>query len=103
MNTILDTTKAYAKRLRAGAYQDPVRDWMVLITFSVIVLAGIIVWNIWAFDTVANGGVIGTTAPKATPGFSRASLDAIHVIFKNRADEEAKYETGVYRYADPSQ
>lgn len=70
---------------------------------SAITLAGIIVWNAWAFDIVARGGVIGVPAPKATPVLDRTSLDAIHTIFTNRAIEEEKYKTGVYRYADPSQ
>jgi len=102
MNT-LDTFLTYLKRLRTGVYQDPVRDWMVLITLSTILLAGIVVWNVWAFDTVANGGVLGNAVPKATPIFSRTSLEAIHTIFADRAAEETKYVTGVYRYADPSQ
>ena len=94
---------SFIKRLRAGAHQDPVRDWLTLITVSAIVLAGIIVWNVWAFDTVARGGTIGT-APAAAPAvFNRASLDEVQTIFKERAAEEAKYATGAYRYADPSQ
>ena len=89
--------------MRTGAHQDPVRDWLVLILLSTIVLAGIIVWNVWAFDTVASGGIIGnsTIGTSAVPG--RFSLDAIRTIFANRAAEEAKYVTGAYRYTDPSQ
>ena len=93
----------FFKRIRAGAFQDPVRDWLLLLTLSTIVLAGIIVWNVWAFDTVANGGVIGAPAASAPPLFSSTSLDTIHTVFVNRAAEQAKYVTGVYRYADPSQ
>lgn len=91
------------QQLREGGRHDPMRDWLLLLTLSTITLASIIVWNVWAFDTVANGGVIGTSVPKAPPAFNQASLDAIHTIFTSREAEEKKYETGVYRFVDPSQ
>lgn len=94
---------SFLKRLRAGELQDPVRDWLTVLTFSGIALAGIIVWNAWAFDTVASGGAIGASSLKSPPIFNHASLDAIHTIFTNRAIEEEKYKTGTYSYADPSQ
>lgn len=100
---IFDTVISPLRRLRPGGLQDPARDWFVLLISSVIVLAGIIVWNVWAFDTVASGGAIGSAEPKAAPLFSRATLEDIRTIFADRAAEEAKYVTGVYRYADPSQ
>lgn len=93
----------FLKRLRVGAPQDPVRDWIMALIFSAIVLAGVIVWNAWAFGTVARGGVIGSVEPSSLPVFKSSSLDAIHGIFANRVTEESKYETGAYRYVDPSQ
>lgn len=93
---------SFFKRLSSGGRQDPVRDWLILLILSTIALAGIIVWNVWAFDTVASGGTIGASTTKAPVGFSRTSLDAIHTTFENRANEEAKYVTGVYTFADPS-
>ncbi|HVB20264.1 MAG TPA: hypothetical protein VNF51_03245 [Candidatus Paceibacterota bacterium] len=100
---IFGTIGFFLKRLRTSALQDPVRDWLVLLTLSSIALAGIIVWNVWMFDTIANGGVIGVPASSAPPLFNSASLDAIHTIFVNRAAEQTKYVTGFYRYVDPSQ
>ena len=94
---------AFFRRLRSGVRQDPVRDWLMILTLSLIALAGIIVWNVWAFGTVANGGAIGSSSTSATPVFDRTILDNIHTIVTNRAAEEAKYVTGPYRYADPSQ
>lgn len=63
----------------------------------------IIIWNVWAFDTVANGGVIGTSATSTPTVFNSSSIDAVRAVFAKRAAEEAKYETGVYRFNDPSQ
>jgi len=100
--TFSHITDSVLKRLHYGAI-DPVRDWIVLIILSSITLTGIIVWNIWTFDTVANGRVIGSAATSSPPVFDNASLDAIHGIFANRAAEKEKYDTGTYRFADPSQ
>ncbi|MDD2657154.1 MAG: hypothetical protein PHD04_00630 [Candidatus Pacebacteria bacterium] len=94
---------ASLKRTRARAHQDAVRDWLILVTISSIALAGIIVWNVWAFDTVASGRAIGSSAPKVAPIFDPVALEAVRKVFANRAAEEAKYISGVYRYADPSQ
>ncbi len=88
---------------RPHARLDPTRDWLTMLTLSAILFAGIIVWNAWTFDTVASGGVIGAPVTGSTPVFSHSTLDAIHAIFTARATEEAKYQTGVYTYADPSQ
>jgi hypothetical protein len=94
---------SFLKYFRYGEHLNPARDWVIIITFSAIALAGIIVWNVWAFSTVAQGGVIGSVATSSSPGFSHSSLDAINTVFENRAKEEEKYETGAYRFADPSQ
>jgi hypothetical protein len=92
------------KRLRTGATYDPVRDWLALITLAAILLIGIIIWNVWTFETVANGGSLAGAPQAGTPTlFDRSSLDSIHKVFEKRASEAAKYETGVYRYTDPSQ
>lgn len=100
---ISNSIHAFFSRLRPTARLDPVRDWLILLTISILAFVGIVVWNIWAFDTVARGGVIGTTATSTPPVFNSSSLEAVNEIFSKRATEEAKYVTGVYRYADPSQ
>ncbi len=100
---IFNSAHSFAERTRSGLYKDPARDWMVLLTLTLLMLIGIIVWNVWAFDTVANGGVIGARATSTPQTVDRSALDAIHGIFEKRAAEEAKYVTGVYRFADPSQ
>ena len=100
--TFSKITNSLLKRIHYNAI-DPVRDWLVLVTLSTIMLACIVVWNAWAFGTVAQGGVIGSVATSSPPVFSGPVLDEIHTIFANRAAEEVKYETGTYRFADPSQ
>lgn len=100
---ILNSIGPFMKRLRSSASPDPVRDWLVLLTVSIIALAGIIVWNVWAFDTVANGGIIGKPAAKAPAAFNNSSLDTIHAVFSSRVEKEEKYITGAYRFIDPSQ
>ena len=93
---------SFLSRIRASSHLDPERDWLVSLIVSAIALTGIVVWNAWAFDTVANGGVIGSPATSTAPIFSQSSLDTIHAIFDDRAIEEQKYVTGEYRYTDPS-
>jgi hypothetical protein len=100
---IFHRMNSFLKRLRYGANFDPVRDWLLMLILSIVMLVGIVVWNVWAFSTVVSGGVIGAPTSGTSPTFNRASLDAVHTIFTNRAAEEVKYETGVYSFVDPSQ
>ena len=93
----------FVKRLRSVAHFDPVRDWLVMLTLSTIALIGIVVWNVWAFDTVAGGGTIGTAKTTPPSALNSASFSSIRSIFDRRAAEEAKYETCAYKFADPSQ
>jgi hypothetical protein len=93
---------SFFKRIRSLSAIDPERDWIMLLIISILMLAAIVVWNAFVFDTVATGGVIGAPTATAPPVFSQSSLDAIHTVFANRAAEEAKYITDVYHYADPS-
>lgn len=102
MNTF-NSMNSFLRRLHFGASLDPVRDWLMMLILSAIALIGIVVWNVWAFDTIASGGTIGAPTTRAPSVFSQTSLDAVRTIFANRAAEEAKYETGVYRFTDPSQ
>lgn len=99
---IFELIRSHLRSMYPHVRVDPVRDWLMLLTASAIMLAGIIVWNVWAFDTVASGHVISSGAPQTAPIFDPATLDTIHTIFTNRAAEEMKYVTGTYRYADPS-
>jgi hypothetical protein len=92
---------SFLKLFRYGANINPVRDWLAMLTLSAILLASIIVWNIWTFDKIAAGE--GSAASPVTAVFDRAPLDTLQKIFTIRAAEETKYVTGVYSYSDPSQ
>ena len=94
---------SFVQRIRSSFRPDPTRDWLMLVSLALIALAGIIVWNAWAFDTVASGGTIGSVSSTQAPVFSQASLGAIRTVFSDRATEEAKYVSGAYYFADPSQ
>lgn len=100
---ISNSLKSFFHRFRSGVHQDPVRDWLILLTLSIFTFICIVVWNAWAFDTVAQGGAIGKTATSTLPVFNSSSIDTINTVFEKRAAEEAKYVTGVYRFTDPSQ
>lgn len=100
---IFNNIASFAKHFRFVWRRDPERDWAGMLAISVIAFIGIVVWNAWTFDIVANGGVIGTAATSPPPAFNRSSIDATHKVFEERASEEVKYRTGVYRFSDPSQ
>lgn len=82
---------------------DPVRDWLTLVTATAIAFVGIVVWNMWAFDTVVSGGVIGTPVLQAPKSIDRSSIEDVRAVLEKRAEEKTKYDSGIYRYADPSQ
>ena len=103
MTTIKPFITSMLNRLRIFSRIDPARDWIALIALAGMAFGVIVVWNAWAFDTVANGGVIGSTPIVTTPTFDKSSLNTVRDIFANRASEEQKYVAGVYRFADPSQ
>lgn len=87
---------SYGKRIH------PARDWSVLLLVSILMLVASIGGNLWLFEHVAGGGLLGEIPQGAPPVFSQASLDTISKIFDNRAIEENKYQNGTYRFIDPS-
>ena len=97
----------FVTRLRSllhfGSHVDPERDWFTLLACVALALVGIVVWNVWTFDTVVRGGSIGAQATSAPPVLDSAPLDTVQRVFGARASEEAKYQTGAYRFVDPSQ
>lgn len=90
------------RRLLHGWRRDPDRDWLTLLGFAALVFSVILVWNMWLFDTVAKGGVIGSAPASSSAVQGSASLQTVQAIFANRAAEETKYANGTYRFTDPS-
>lgn len=103
MNATQNILARILKPFTALAHLDPARDWFTLVMLSVMALISIITWNVWAFDQVANGGTIGSSATTTPSLVNQASIDTVHAIFSQRASEEAKYISGTYQFADPSQ
>ena len=103
MEDLSKSLSSLTKYVRYGEFLRPARDWFVLLSCAAVLFIGVVAWGIWAFDTVASGGTIGGVSEPAAPIFSQQSLDAIHAVFTDRAAENLKYETGAYRFADPSQ
>ncbi len=91
------------RSLRYGKRLNPVRDWLVLIACFAVLLAASAVWNAWTFIRIANGDVLGGNPPPAAPVFDRTALESVQSLFIERANEEAKYLAGSYRFVDPSQ
>lgn len=81
---------------------DPVRDWLMLLMIGVTILAGIIGWNVWTFDTAVSGTTVEQTATSTGAVFNQSTLDTVRSIFNNRSEELAKYVSGEYTYTDPA-
>ena len=90
------------KKIKPSSHQDPERDWIVLLIVSIIMLTGIVVWNAWAFDTIAKGNIIGSVVSTTPAASNQSSFGEINTIFEKRATEETNYTSGVYQYVDPS-
>ena len=86
-----------------GPHVRPVRDWFALLGIGMVLLVGILLYNVWMFDRLASGNVIGTQIISTPSLFNRSSLDAIQKVFADRSAEETKYLNGTYTFSDPSQ
>lgn len=102
MNLLKNNSK-FSKQLHDIAHLDPVRDWFVLMTLSLLALSVILVWNVWAFDTLTNSEGVMATPGASAPVFKQSSLETTRSIFDNRDAQEAKYVSGEYTFTDPSQ
>lgn len=89
--------------MRSKAHAEPLRDWILLSAAMVLILAGIVAWNLWTFGAIIGPPSVEEPAADTRPAFSPSALNTIQDIFENRAAEEMRYETGVYSFSDPSQ
>jgi hypothetical protein len=99
----MSTFRTFFSKLKYGRRLKPEQDWFVLLLAALALLGISLVWNLWLFDDVKNGAVLGSaSAPLATLTASQRSLGNVQQAFVARAAEEAKYETGAYTFIDPS-
>lgn len=101
--SLLNPLTSLIQRTRSKAHAEPLRDWIVLSAVTVVILAGVVAWNLWTFGAITGSSSPGEPAADTRPAFSPSSLNTIQDIFENRAAEEMRYETGVYSFSDPSQ
>ena len=102
MHSLRAYLQTLLSRLSYGSRLNPARDWGVLLSLTALVLVLIIGWNVWAFQTVVNGGVLGGAVASSPPVISQTSIDALRTLFSDRAAEEMNYAAGIYRFTDPS-
>jgi hypothetical protein len=78
----------------------PSRDWLVLLSVFLLLLAVSIAWNIWFFASVLEGEDV--VAPGNGEGtVEESSLQRANAMFEARALEEVRYRSE-YRFVDPS-
>lgn len=103
MSSLSSYLQPFVSRFSYGARLAPARDWAILLAVATIALVFIVGWNVWAFQTVVQGGVLGSAATSSPPTISQGSIDTLRTLFAEREAEEANYASGAYRFTDPSQ
>lgn len=103
MSSFSSYLQSFASRFSYGACLAPARDWSVLLSVAAVALVLIVGWNVRAFQTVVQGGVLGVAATSSPPAISQSSIDMLRALFNEREAEEANYASGTYRFTDPSQ
>ena len=98
MSTIRTRFRSITKPFKYGLRLRPVRDWLVLLAFCLLLLLVSVGWNLWLFSEVTQGKQIGTAT--STPAVE-IKLDQVQTLFGERAQERARYENE-YRFVDPS-
>src|ERR1700687_5668952 len=96
LNTFID-------RIRVRMHFDPLRDWLVLISFFFVLLVALVGWNVWAFLNIAGGEAVGSRVDTKAPRSDQTSLESARALFNDHAREDAAYASTTYRYNDPSQ
>lgn len=98
MTELISKCSSFFRGFRYGDQLQPVRDWFVLMTISVILLVISLGWNTWLFSRVTSGEAIGTAT--TTPALTTTSIDPVTTVFQKRADIETQYKNG--HFVDPS-
>ena len=102
MSSLISPFTTVFSRLFRGARANPERDWAILLICAALALVAIVGWNVWAFETVVGGGTLGASQKPVTTTTATSALDTLPDLLSARANEDAKYIDGAYRFADPA-
>ena len=91
---------AFFKRFSYGASLRPARDWFLVLVVAVLLVAGSVGWNVWLFQGVERGAVIGESSAGRT-GLDERSIESVRRVFESRQEEQNRYRNE-YRFVDPS-
>ena len=88
--------------LSYGDHLRPVRDWVVLLMSAGVCIVASLVWNLWLFNRVVSGEVLGD-APKAGEAIVDETLTStLSKVLIDREAARVEYEDGTKHFVDPS-
>ena len=83
-----------------GSRIKPMRDWIILVVVSLLLLGACAVWATWLFMTGASQDMVeGFVSPHLV--LSPELLQKTDLLFTERALEASRYQTE-YQFVDPS-
>lgn len=83
----------------------PLRDWLIIVAFVLVLLMGTVLWSLQLFQTVASGGVIdprvevGGESEREAP----SPTEKVKQLYAARRSEADAHRAGTYVTTDPSQ
>ena len=89
----------YGKALSYGGALRPMRDWLVLLALTLVLLLLSVGWNLLTFKKVTEGEPLDAGA--APLPLREAPVGKVEALFEQRAIEAERYLTE-YRFVDPS-
>ena len=100
MNIELSTIRSFLARFTYGKRLRPARDWFVLVSLTLLAIAGFAIWSAWVYLEGARASQ-SNTAPLLVPTLSPDALEETERMFERRAAERVRYESE-YVFVDPS-
>lgn len=87
---------SYGKRLQSA------RDWVILLVIGVIAVFISLAVNVWTFDRVVKGGVLGEPPSTQDIVFDASRLEKLVDLFARQAAKQREYVEGTVQFVDPS-
>ncbi len=100
MKKYLESLTSFLRIFRYGDQLKPVRDWLVLLGITSLLLILSVVWNIWLFVNSENIKAINT-ATLLDQSTASGSIPPVQAVFQERATQETDYQH-TYQFVDPS-